>query len=184
VDEALSHLNVGAVPGNCGGLPVLNANRLVYDDNSQTRTLLPVADVTEARASDKIKDNLLREKDDLLREKAVLLQEVQHRIANSLQNIASILMQCARKVLSDETSVHLRNALGRLMSIAAVQSQLSRSSLGDVELHPYFAQLCRSLGASTINARWDGGLRHNWATRLWHRRNYCAQFRWLNSGHG
>ncbi len=138
-------------PGHEPRLLVLNAKRLVYDDISQTRILLAVADVTEARANDKIKDNLLHDKDDLIREKAILLQEVQHRIANSLQIIASILMQSARKVRSDETSGHLKNAHGRLMSIAAVQTQLSKSSMGKVELQPYFTQLCKSLGASMIN---------------------------------
>jgi len=105
--------------------------------------LLAVADVTDARANTKLKD-------DLLREKAILLQEAQHRIANSLQIIASILMQSARKVQSDETRGYLRDAHGRLMSIAAVQQQLAISSLGEVELRPYFTQLCKSLGASMI----------------------------------
>jgi two-component sensor histidine kinase len=124
-------------------LVVLNAKRLSYDDNEQIRLLLAVADVTEARANDKLKD-------DLLREKAVLLQEVQHRVANSLQIIGSILMQSARRVQSDETSGHLRDAHGRLMSIAAVQSQLSQSGLGEVDLRSYFTQLCKSLAASMI----------------------------------
>lgn len=51
-------------------LLVLNAHKLDYDDKDQVRVLLAVADVTEARASEKLKDNLLREK-------AILLQEVQ-----------------------------------------------------------------------------------------------------------
>lgn len=37
------------------------------------------------------------------------------------------------------------------MSIAAVQQHLAASRLGKVELHPYFVQLCRSLGASMIH---------------------------------
>jgi PAS domain-containing protein len=63
---------------------VLNAHRLDYDDKVRVRLLLAVADVTDARASEKLKD-------DLIRDKAVLLREVQHRIANSLQIIASVL---------------------------------------------------------------------------------------------
>ena len=125
-------------------LLVMNAHKLDYDDKEQVRVLLAVADVTEARASEKLKDNLLREK-------AILLQEVQHRVANSLQIIASILMQSARKVQSDETRGHLRDAHSRLMSIAAVQKHLAQSRLGKVELRPYFVQLCKSLGASMIH---------------------------------
>jgi two-component sensor histidine kinase len=79
-----------------------------------------------------------------------LLQEVQHRVANSLQIIASVLLQTARKVQSEETRVHLRDAHNRVMSIATVQKQLAMSQVGDVELCPYFTQLCESLGASMI----------------------------------
>jgi two-component sensor histidine kinase len=42
-------------------------------------------------------------KDALVQEKQVLLQELQHRVANSLQIIASVLMQSARRVQSEET---------------------------------------------------------------------------------
>lgn len=122
---------------------LLNAQRLTYGDGSQVRILLGVSDVTDARASDKLKD-------DLLREKAVLLQEVQHRVANSLQIIASVILQSARKVQSDETRSHLQDAHSRVMSVAALQQQLAASRLGAVELRPYFDQLCVSIGASMI----------------------------------
>lgn len=122
---------------------VLNAHRLEDGDEEHIRLLLAVTDVTDARAAAK-------QKDDLVREKAILLQEVQHRVANSLQIIASVLMQSARKVQSDEARGHLQNAHHRVMSIAAVQRQLAASSLGDVPLRAYFTQLCESLGASMI----------------------------------
>jgi two-component sensor histidine kinase len=130
--------------GQARRLLVIDARKLDYDDKEQVRVLLAIADVTEARASEKLKD-------DLLREKAILLQEVQHRVANSLQIIASILMQSARKVQSDETRGHLHDAHSRLMSIAAVQKHLAASRLGEVELRLYFVQLCKSLGASMIH---------------------------------
>ena len=81
----------------------MNAHKLDYDDKEQIRVLLAVADVTEARASRKAQGRPAAEK-------GVLLQEVQHRVANSLQIIASILMQSARKVQSDETRGHLHDA--------------------------------------------------------------------------
>ncbi len=122
---------------------VVNAHKLDYDDKDHVRLLLAVADVTELRASEKLKD-------DLIRDKATLLREVQHRIANSLQIIASVLLQSARRVQSDETRLHLKDAHSRVMSIASVQRQLAQSSVGDVALHPYFVQLCGSLAASMI----------------------------------
>lgn len=123
---------------------VLNAQKLDYGNDEQGRLLLTISDVTEARISEKVKD-------DLLREKAILLQELQHRVANSLQIIASVLMQSARRVQSEETRNHLRDAHNRVMSIATLQQQLVVSRLGDIELRSYFAQLCESLGASMIH---------------------------------
>jgi two-component sensor histidine kinase len=122
---------------------VLNATKLEYGEADKVRLLLTISDVTEARLAEKIKD-------DLVRDKAVLLQEVQHRVANSLQIIASVLMQSARRVQSEETRLHLKDAHNRVMSIAAVQQQLASSKVGDVQLRLYFTQLCQSLGASMI----------------------------------
>ena len=122
---------------------LLNAHLLVYGDGADVRVLLSMSDVTDAKASEKLKD-------DLLREKAILLQEVQHRVANSLQIIASVILQSARKSQSDETRDYLRDAHSRVMSVAALQQQLAASRLGEVALKPYFDQLCVSVGASMI----------------------------------
>ncbi len=125
---------------------VLSAEKLDYGDEDNIRLILTVADVTDARLAEKLKD-------DLLREKAILLQEVQHRVANSLQIIASVLLQSARKVQSDETRTHLQDAHSRVLSVAALQRQLAASRLGDVQLRPYLTDLCESLGASMIADR-------------------------------
>ena len=122
---------------------VVKAQKLEYGDDQLVRLLVTLADVTEARLAEKFKD-------DLLRERAVLLEEVQHRVANSLQIIASVLLQSARTVQSEETRTHLKDAHNRVMSIATVQKQLASSGPTAVELRPYFTQLCQSLGASMI----------------------------------
>ena len=122
---------------------VVKAQKLDYQDAAVTRLIVTLSDVTEARLAERVKD-------DLVREKAVLLQELQHRVANSLQIIASVLMQSARKVQSDEARLHLTEAHGRVLSIAQVQQQLARSGSEEVALRPYFSQLCQSLGASMI----------------------------------
>ena len=105
--------------------------------------MLAITDVTLARAE-------ARKNDELIREKAILVQEVQHRVANSLQIIASVLMHSARRVQSEEARGFLRDAHHRVLSIAAVQRHLAASHLGDVALRPYFTDLCASLGASMI----------------------------------
>jgi len=122
---------------------VLNAQKLEYGGAENVRLLLAVSDVTDARIAERLKD-------DMLKEKAVLLQELQHRVANSLQIIASVLMQSARKVQSEETRTYLHDAHQRVMSVATLQKHLVSSNAADVELRPYFTALCNSIGASMI----------------------------------
>jgi PAS domain S-box-containing protein len=64
---------------------LLNARKIFYEGNNSTCLLVAIEDVTERRT-------LERDKDDLLRQKDLLLQEMNHRINNSLQIIASILL--------------------------------------------------------------------------------------------
>jgi len=122
---------------------VLNAHLLDYDQQIPL-VVLTVSDVTSARLAERIKD-------DLIKEKQVLLLELQHRVANSLQIIASVLMQSARRVQSEETRLHLRNAHHRVLSIATLQKQLAVASENEVQLRQYFAGLCDSIGASMID---------------------------------
>src|SRR5688572_20701226 len=123
---------------------ILSAHKLDYFDTEKVRVVLAATDVTPARLAEK-------QKDDLVREKQILLQELQHRVANSLQIIASVLMQSARRVQSEETRLHLHDAHSRVMSIAMLQKQLAVTQLKSVELRTYFADLCRSISASMID---------------------------------
>jgi two-component sensor histidine kinase len=131
-------------PGLGPRIMLLNARKVFYEGNNHTTLLLAFEDVTERRAME-------REKDALLHEKELLLKEMQHRIYNSLQLIASILLLKARTVLSDETRQHLKDAHHRVMSVAAVQRQLEPSRLhGQVSVAPYLSRLCASLASSMI----------------------------------
>jgi two-component sensor histidine kinase len=122
---------------------VIGAQKLPYSGEDEVRVVLSVTDITQARLAEKIRE-------DLLRDKNILLQELHHRVANSLQIIASVLLQNARRVQSDESRIHLVDAHQRVMSVAALQKQLAISGTDDVELRPYFAALCQSIGASMI----------------------------------
>lgn len=122
---------------------ILSAHKLDYFDTEKVRVVLAATDVTATRLAEE-------QKDALVREKHVLLQELQHRVANSLQIIASVLMQSARRVQSEETRLHLHDAHSRVMSIATLQKQLAVTQLKSVELRTYFADLCRSISASMI----------------------------------
>lgn len=122
---------------------VIKAQRLDYGDGLNTRMMVTVIDVTKERQNEK------RHKE-VVHANAELLHEMQHRVANSLQIIASILMQSARKVQSEEARGHLSDAHQRVMSIATLQRHLAGSDSEMVELAPYLAQLCGSIGASMI----------------------------------
>lgn len=131
-------------PGHAVCRLVVSAHKLDYAAGvGEPRIVLAVTDVTAARLAD-------RQKDELLHEKQVLMQELQHRVANSLQIIASVLLQSARKVNSEETRSHLNDAHNRVMSIATLQKQLATTQDGEVALHAYFTELCESISASMI----------------------------------
>jgi PAS domain S-box-containing protein len=120
---------------------LLNA-REVFNQGGQKLILLVIEDVTDRRAAE-------REIAGLLQQKETLLQEMQHRVANSLQIIMSILLLKARTVQSEETRLHLRDAHQRVMSVAAVQQQLLASNHGKpIEIGPYLSRLCEALLAS------------------------------------
>jgi two-component sensor histidine kinase len=122
----------------------LNARKVFYETDSRANILLGIEDITERLVLEREKDNLLRQKD-------VLLQEIQHRVANSLQIIASIIMMKARVVESEEARRHLQDAHQRVMSVAAVQEHLHTvASGGPVQLGPYLSKLCAALSHSMI----------------------------------
>jgi chemotaxis protein methyltransferase CheR len=123
---------------------LLNARKVFYEGNTRSLILVAIEDVTERRAAQQVMTELLQQKD-------TLLQEMQHRVANSLQIIASILLLKASTVQSDEIKVHLHDAHRRVMSVAAVQQQLQAAKHGDsIEVGPYLTRLCESLAASMV----------------------------------
>jgi two-component sensor histidine kinase len=82
----------------------------------------------------------------------VLLHEIEHRVANSLQIIASIIMLKAKSVESEETRRHLHDAHNRVIGVAAVQQHLHASAgLGSMEMLPYLSTLCEALTHSMIS---------------------------------
>ena len=123
---------------------LLNARKVFYEEGSRANILLGIEDITGRRF-------LEREKDELLRQKDVLLGEIQHRIGNSLQIIANIIMSKLRSVESEETRRHLSDAHDRVISIAAVQQHLHvPASHGSIEIGPYLTKLCAAISDSMI----------------------------------
>ena len=140
IDSYEFHLRRPARPSRC---LVLNVRKLAYGEGRNTRLLVALDDVTELRA-------LVDRDRDLARDNALLMQEVRHRVANSLQIIASVMMMNARRTTSEETRGHLRDAHNRVMSVADLQQQLAVSTLGNVSIGAYLKRLCETISASMI----------------------------------
>jgi two-component sensor histidine kinase len=141
-------------PGRPTRRLVLNVQRLAYGDAAQLRLIVTINDVTDARDAVRKGRELLRANEarnaDLAHDNELLLQEIRHRVANSLQIIASVLMQSARRTQSDEVKDQLRDAHNRVMSVAELQQQLAVSTQGHVELRGYLTKLCETIAASMI----------------------------------
>ncbi|NVD39933.1 PAS domain-containing protein [Ensifer sp. HO-A22] len=122
-----------------------------YDGALRSNTLLVFRDVTEARKAEADKQAYLERTEALLAQQRVLFQEMQHRVANSLQIIASILMLKARAVTSQETRHHLEDAHQRVMSVAAVQNYLYLTDgIDQIEVAAYLNKLCAGLAKSIV----------------------------------
>lgn len=138
-------------PGLGRRIMLLNARNVLYETSSDTTILLAFTDITARRLIEREKEDLLERTEDLLRQKQVLLQEMQHRVANSLQIISSILMLKARAVTSEESRRHLRDAHQRVLSVAEVQAHLHASGgVDQIEVGGYLKKLCSSLASSMV----------------------------------
>ena len=118
---------------------IINAHEIVYE-NGQRKMLLSIQDVTDIKK--------------LMDQKDTLLREMRHRIANSLQLIASVILLKASSVTSEESKLHLQDAHDRILSIATVQRNLDPTSATDeVPMVDYLTTLCRSVAKSMIGGR-------------------------------
>jgi len=118
---------------------VINAREIDYK-NGKRKMLLSIQDVTD-------RTKLMRQKD-------TLLKEMRHRIANSLQLIASIILLKAGSVNSAESRQHLQDAHDRILSIATVQRNLDpNGDDSEVPIVPYLITLGKSLAKTMIGGR-------------------------------
>ena len=124
----------------------VHAQKIDYDEPGAMRLMVAIVDLTEDRAA-------RVQTEQLIADKILLHRELQHRVANSLQIIASVLMQSASRVASEETRAHLHQAHNRVLSIAEVQRQLASTGAETVKLKPYLTQLCESISASMVHDR-------------------------------
>jgi len=132
----------------------LNALPLREKGDRSKMVLVAIKDITERRVAELEKQRLLEHTEELLEQQKTLLREMQHRIANSLQIIASILLLKAGSVTSEETKKELRAAHQRVMSVAAVQGHLQASDgIEQIEMGPYLTKLATGLASSMVGPK-------------------------------
>ncbi len=114
--------------------------------------LVAITDITERRVAEQEKQQLLAHTEELLEQQRTLLREMRHRIANSLQIIASILLLKAGSVTSEETKKELRAATEKVMSVAAVQDYLhAYDAIEQIEMGLYLMKLSSGLALSMLD---------------------------------
>ena len=134
----------------------LNALPLREEAGTSKMLLLAIKDITDRRDAEREKQRLLEHTEELLEQQTTLLREMRHRIANSLQIIASILLLKAGSVTSEETKKELRAAHQRVMSVAAVQGHLQESDgIEQIEMGPYLTKLGTGLASSMVSPELD-----------------------------
>jgi two-component sensor histidine kinase len=117
---------------------VLNAVKLDTGDSKLVRILFSVTDITGELAAEALRQKLAAEK-------AALQQDIQHRIANGLQIITSVVLQTGRELGWRGQPSDMA------LAMAAVERRLTGVSEGDIEVAAYLGQLCDSLQAAMID---------------------------------
>jgi chemotaxis protein methyltransferase CheR len=142
---------------NLGRRAVQLSAHPIHDKSDAGRmVLVSIRDITDRRSFEQEKERLLEQSGELLEQQKTLLREMRHRIANSLQIIASILLMKAGSVASEETKSELRDAHQRVMSVAAVQSHLHEvEGIDHIEMGAYLTKLGAGLASSMISPKQD-----------------------------
>jgi chemotaxis protein methyltransferase CheR len=119
-----------------------NARKVYRPDNKTQQILLAIEDVTE-------RARLEREHAAAHKRIGMLLQELTHRVKNSLQFIASMVMLEVRSINSGEAKAALERVSHRITALGQLYSKLSKSDTVEaVDAATYLNELCRDLIAS------------------------------------
>ena len=121
---------------------VLNARKVYRPGNKIQQILLAIEDVTE-------RVRLEREHAVAHERIGMLMQELTHRVKNSLQSIAAMVMIEARSHKSGEGKAALQRVSHRIEALGQLYSKLSKSETVEaVDAATYLDDLCRDLLAS------------------------------------
>jgi two-component sensor histidine kinase len=121
---------------------MLNARKVYQTGNKIQQILLAIEDVTE-------RVRLEREHAIAHQRVGMLMQELTHRVKNSLQHIAAMVMIEARSHKSGEGKAALERVSHRIDALGHLYSTLSKSdTVESIDAATYLDDLCRDLIAS------------------------------------
>jgi len=143
-DEPLETFEVdGDFPSIGRRTMVLNARRVYRSGGKIHQILLTIEDVTD-RARLEREHALAHERIELL------MQELTHRVKNSLQSIAAMVMIEARNQKTSEGKAVLERVSHRIDALGQLYAKLSKSDTVEaVDAATYLDDLCRELVVST-----------------------------------
>src|SRR5205807_733693 len=120
---------------------LLNARTIYRPGNETQQILLAIEDIT---------DRVRLEREHAADERiGMLLQELTHRVKNSLQFIASMVMIEARSLKSGEGKAALARVSRRILALGHLYSKLSEADTFEaVDAATYLNELCRDLIAT------------------------------------
>ncbi|MGH6852979.1 MAG: sensor histidine kinase [Methylocella sp.] len=120
---------------------LLNARQVYQPGNGIRQILLAIEDITE-------RVRLEREHAAAHERIGMLLKELTHRVKNSLQLIASMVMTEARSLKRSEGKAALERISHRIAAIGHLYSKLGEATFETVDSATYLNELCRDLIAS------------------------------------
>lgn len=124
---------------------LLNARKIYRPGNNIKQILLVIEDVTQ-------RVRLEREHAVAHERIGMLMQELTHRVKNSLQSIASMVMIEARSHKSGEGKAALERVSHRINALGQLYAKLSKSNtVESVDVATYLDDLCHELVASVNN---------------------------------
>ena len=117
---------VGRLPGSFGRHPVA--------------AIIMIQDVT---------DEVRREQE--LKVKSAMIQEIHHRVKNNLQTITALLRLQSRRVESEEAATALKEAVGRIMSVAVVHEFLSQDEGSVINIQDVCKRIVQEFVTGTLD---------------------------------
>jgi len=96
-----------------------------------------------------VTDEVSKERE--IKVKSAMIQEIHHRVKNNLQTITALLRLQARRVESEEAATALKEAVGRIMSVAVVHEFLSQDEGSVINIRDVCKRIVQEFITGTLD---------------------------------